>query len=184
MLHCFGLVWLQRCNAKAEEQHSELHHTEEPCSDPAMGSNSQNKIRKTRSLGCFFLSFLAPLPMKCLRQGETGSIPWNHWYEKLEYPHCPWPWETAHPQTEMLLLRRGLGGAGDVSRASWDQQGHTALGRARGMSCFVPESALGGVKEMQERLPRRAHMNSQLAAAARSICSAQHSLQHKAVLLK
>lgn len=187
-----GLVCSQRCNAKAEEQHPELHHTEEPHSDPAMGLETA-KIKSERHgpWAAFFYPFLLHHPWNVWDKGRQAAFLGTTGMKKLEYPHCPWPWETARPLKRNEAAQEGsLRGWGRVqgqlgpARPHSCSLGTASLGGTWGMSCFLPKSALGGVKEMGGRLPRRVHMNSQLAAAARSIWSAHHSLEHEAVLQK
>lgn len=90
MLHWFGLVWLQRCNAKAEEQLSELYHTEEPRSDPAMGSETA-KIKSERHSpwAAFFYPFLLHCPWNVWDEGRQAAFLGTTGMKKLEYPHAP-----------------------------------------------------------------------------------------------
>lgn len=82
-----SLVWFGCKDAMPGQRSStQSSVTQNSLAPTPQWAQKQKKISKTRSLGCFFLSFLAPSPMKCLRQaaflGTTGM-------KKLEYPHCP-----------------------------------------------------------------------------------------------
>jgi len=66
--------------------------------------------------------------MKCLRQGENSSIPWNHWYEKkLNIPNDHWLsrqlflWSKRNAVHKTASLKRTgafLLPAGDLSKAN------------------------------------------------------------------
>lgn len=187
MHHWFGLVWKMQCQGRGTALRAVSHRGTSLRLRNGL-RNSQNKIRKTWSLGCFFLSFLAPLPMKCLRQGETGSIPWNHWHEKAGISPLPLALQDSSSPEQNCCSSRGiLRGWGHV-------QGQ--LGPARPHNCPLGTASLARSEGHELLLARKcfrrskgngretSHMNSQLAAAARSICSAHHSLEHEAVLQK
>lgn len=71
--------------AKMQCQHSELYHTEQPGPDPAMGSQTEENQQDTVP-GLLFSVLSCSVAHE---MSETGSIPWNHWYEKAGIPPLP-----------------------------------------------------------------------------------------------
>lgn len=124
--------------------------------------NSQNKMhrdsRANSPSAAFFTSFLASLPMKCLRQGETGSIPWNHWYEKTEISQpMTASGASSSPQTETPLTREPPSrGRGHCHRQLGPSQGKQLLpahcpyrGSEERKPLGAKSTAEEGVKEMR-----------------------------------
>lgn len=142
-----------------------ISHTGTPPQPQNRLVNSQSKMHKDTTanspLPAFFISCLASSPMKCLRQGETGSIPWNHWYEKTETSQVIIAFRaSSSPYTEMQFIKElASGGPGHCHRQLVTQPGQTTAtcrrtlqGEVMRASCWLPKSTLEeGVKEMRGR---------------------------------
>lgn len=164
--------------AKMQCQHSELYHTEQPGPDPAMGSQTEENQQDTVP-GLLFSVLSCSVAHE---MSETGSIPWNHWYEKAGIPPLPWPWETAHPLSRNAAPQEGsLRGWGRV-------QGR--LGAAGTHSRSLGTASLGGSKGHQLLLARncfrkrRENARDTSQEGPRELSAGSSSKEQKAVLQK
>lgn len=92
-----GLFWLQRCNAKAGEQHWELQHTEEPRSDPAMGSKTAKRKSERQAPWAAFSILSCSITHEMSetrgdRQHSLEPLVWKSWNIPTALAS-----ETAHP---------------------------------------------------------------------------------------